>query len=100
LFRSFDELTRTSGTLADAIKEVGIENVGAMIKSDGFKAVLDKLFKATGDNTINFKNLFSSVEAGSAAMALVSGASDNYVKILGDMQSGTSELEKAFGRQA
>lgn len=96
----FDEMTRSSGKLAEGIKAVGIENVGTAIKSDGFKSVLDQLYKATGSNDIAFKNLFSSVEAGGAALALVTTASDKYTESLNAMQTSSGDLEKAFGVQA
>jgi len=96
----FDELTRSSGKLATGIEEVGIENVGATIKADGFKSILDELLASVNGDTIAFKNMFSSVEAGGAALALVTGASDIYNETLQSMTTSSGDLEKAFSRQA
>lgn len=96
----FDELTRSSGKLSTAIKKVGISDVGTTIKSDGFKSILDKLFESTGNNEVAFKNMFSSVEAGGAALQLVTGASDDYNDTLEAMLTSTGDLDIAFTTQA
>jgi len=96
----FDEMTRSSGKLVEGIKDVGIENVETTIKTEGFKTVLDRLYDSTGQNDIAFKNMFSSVEAGGAALALVNGASEIYNDTLDYMRVNTGDLEKAFNSQA
>lgn len=95
----FDEMTRSSGKLAEGIKNVGISNIETALKTDGFKSVLDKLLASAGGNTIEFKNMFSSVEAGGAALALVTGASDIYTNTLNSMRDGSSKVDEAFEKQ-
>ena len=96
----FDEMTRSSGKLNDSYDTLGKGSIATAVQSDGFKNVLDDLLVSVNGDTVAFKNMFSSVEAGGAALALVTGASDTYNDTLTDMLSSSGDLEKAFGKQA
>ena len=93
-------MTRTSGKTAVAMTKLGLTNVKASIQSDGLKGVLDQLFESVGRDEIAFKNMFSSVEAGGAAMLLVGATSQAYTDTLADMESGILDVNEAFLKQS
>lgn len=95
----FDEMTKESGKLAVAIKDVGIENVKTTIETDGFKSVLDQLLKSVDGDTIAFKNMFSSIEAGGVAVLLADAVSEDYNATLSTMESGVNDVNTAFEKQ-
>jgi len=95
----FDESTRTSGKLADAYHKIAGGNIAADVKSKGFMKVLENLKKSVGGNEIAFKNLFSSQEAGAAALSLMGTGNKAYVDTLASMESGTDDMAIAFAKQ-
>ena len=96
----FDEMTRSSGKLNDSYDLLGQGSIATAVKTDGFKTVLDELLGSVNGDTVAFKNMFSSVEAGGAALALVTGASDVYNESLEQMTGNTDLLTSAFSEQA
>lgn len=96
----FNELTTSGNDVSKALEAVGISNVKTAIQSDGLNSVLLKLRDAAGNNDIAFKNLFSSQEAGAAALALATTVNDAYNNTLDTMLNGTNALGVAFSQQA
>lgn len=96
----FDESTRTTGKLAKAYDKLGKGNIANSVQSDGFMKVLQRLKKSVGGNEIAFKNLFSSQEAGAAALTLLGSGNEAYTKTLKGMESGTDSLTEAFDKQS
>ena len=95
----FDETTRTTGKLSDAYKKLGGGNIATETKSKGFMAVLEKLKNSVGGNEVAFKNLFSSQEAGAAALTLMGTGNKAYTNSLKGMEGGTDSLTGAFEKQ-
>lgn len=95
----FDELTRSTGKLSDGLKVAGVQNTKMQIQSQGLKSVLDDLLKSVNGDIVAFKNLFSSVEAGGAAVFLVDAASQAYTDTLAKMNAGTNVLDEAVQKQ-
>jgi TP901 family phage tail tape measure protein len=95
----FDESTRTSGKLADAYAKLGKGNIAAAVKAKGFMAVLQEVKSSVGGNEIAFKNLFSSQEAGGAALTLTGSKFEAYKATLLGMEGGVDALTEAFLKQ-
>lgn len=95
----FDEMTRTEGKLVKALEKVGIANVHLLIKTNGLKGALTKMYEAVDRNDISFKNLFASVEAGGSAMLLLTGASEVYDSTLVSLFENTELLTEGFEKQ-
>ncbi|MGJ3241148.1 MAG: phage tail tape measure protein [Anaerolineae bacterium] len=58
---------------------------------------LQLLYDHAEDTGLNIDQLFSSVEAGGAALALTGQGADRFASFLGEMQNATGATEAAFG---
>ena len=102
LKQAFSNIIKPGSKAADAAKELGIQFNAMELKSKGLKVFLADIKKATGGNVETMSNLFGSVEALNAVLALTSdkGAKD-FVNILGDMETaGSGVTAEAFGKQS
>ncbi len=95
----FDESTRTTGKLSKAYDKLGKGNIANAVTTDGFMKVLEDLKASAGGNEIAFKNMFSSQEAGSAALMLMGSANETYNDTLTRMKSGVDSLTVAYEKQ-
>lgn len=95
----FSEMARDSGKLAEAYKKQTGGNISLDTTSQGYYETLQKLYESTGKNDVAFKNMFSSVEAGGAALSLITNASESYKNTLADMESGVNSLDEAYEKQ-
>lgn len=96
----FDEMTKSSGKLADAYKKNVGGSIAVATQSGDFMKVLEELKKSVGGNEVEFKNMFSSVEAGAAALALAGGANEAYTATLNNMKKGPEAIGEAFDKQS
>jgi TP901 family phage tail tape measure protein len=96
----FSEMARDSGKLADAYKKQTQGNISLDTTGKGYYETLQKLYESTGKNDTAFKNMFSSVEAGGAALSLITNASESYKSTLMAMTEGPEALSEAFDKQS
>lgn len=96
----FAEMVRDTGKLAQGYKKLTGGQIEIDTTTNGFHETLTNLWEAVGKNEVAFKNLFSSQEAGGAALSLVTNASEAYLSTLGAMEGGTNALTDAFDKQA
>lgn len=95
----FIELNREGTKLDKAFEAIGISQVDAEVKANGFVETLSKLKSEAGLTDIQFQNLFSSVEAGGAAIALTTTGYEAFTGALEASQNGVNLLDAAFQEQ-
>lgn len=96
----FNEMTKASGPFADALKQVGIENVNTAIEADGFVSVLEKVKDELNLTDTEFKNLMGSQEAQAAALSLVGEQNEVFRSTLGSLSGDTTAMDEAFRLQS
>jgi len=120
LFAQYATLTGVTGTAAEVttqlrsvyqsfmkpskefnaqIKEMGFTTGAAALESLGTVEALKQLKDSVGGNEVQFANLFSSVEASTAAIALAGNQYDTYVEKAEKMNVATGSTERAFKKQ-
>jgi TP901 family phage tail tape measure protein len=97
---AFNETLKTGTKLEAALQDIGISNTKAAIESDGFVGVLKKLQLESNLSEQELINLFSSQEAGGAAVALLGAAYDPFIKTMGDFEDGIVSVDQAFQTQS
>lgn len=95
----FVELTREGTKLDKAFNKIGISNVKAAVEADGFVDTLTRLQKESNLSDVELQNLFGSVEAGGAAIALLGAQNKAFVGTLEDMKNGANAVNAAFETQ-
>ncbi|MCR1953006.1 phage tail tape measure protein [Clostridium sp. DSM 100503] len=85
--------------MSGKIKELGYENGQAMIESLGLQGTLDKLKESVGGNEIAFSELFGSVEAKNAVLALTGAQAENFTEKTNAMKEAVGATDEAFKRQ-
>lgn len=85
--------------MASKISELGYENGQAMIESLGLQGTLEKLKESVGNNEIAFSELFSSVEAKNAVLALTGAQAENFTEKTNAMKSAIGATDEAFKKQ-
>ena len=85
--------------MSAAMKKLGYADGQAMINSLGLQGSLDALKKSVGGNEIAFSNLFSSVEAKNAVLALTGAQAKNFTEKTKAMYEATGMTDLAFARQ-
>jgi len=93
------ELSKSGSKTDKALKELSGKSF-AELMSEGANLgdVLKDLSKYAEDNGITLKDMFGSVEGGSAAMVLASDEGKEFAKTLKDMGNVSGETEKAFNK--
>ncbi len=101
-------MTQVRAAIASVIKpssearklagELGIEFDAAALKSKGLAGFLDEVARATGGNTEKMAQLFGSVEALGAVLALTGGGAEKFSEILGDMETRAGATEGAVAK--
>lgn len=85
----------------DTAKALGIEFDAAALRSKGLAGLLDDVRRATGGNTEEMANLFGSVEALNAVLALTSeSGGKKFLEAAQAMQESSGATEEAFRTQA
>lgn len=85
--------------MASKISELGYENGQAMIESLGLQGTLEKLKESVGGNEIAFSELFGSVEAKNAVLALTGAQAENFTEKTNAMKDAVGATDEAFKKQ-
>lgn len=85
--------------MSEQIKKLGYENGQAMIESLGLHGTLDKLKESVNGNEIAFSELFGSVEAKNAVLALTGAQAENFTEKTNAMKNAIGATDEAFKRQ-
>jgi TP901 family phage tail tape measure protein len=88
-----------SKQMSEAIESLGYENGKALLESEGLQGALDLLMGSVKGNEIEFSNLFGSVEAKSAVLALAGSQAENFTEKTKAMYQASGIAEKAFEAQ-
>ncbi len=81
------------------MQALGYENGQEMIKAKGLQKSLEMLKTAVGGNDIAFSNLFSSIEAKNAVLAMTGAQSENLTEKTKAMYKVAGSADEAFKQQ-
>lgn len=96
----YQSFLKPSKELTEQIKEMGFTTANAALESLGTVEALNQLKASVGGNEVEFANLFSSIEASTAAIALAGNQYDTYVEKANKMNSATGSTDAAFKKQS
>lgn len=88
-----------SGEMEKALKKIGYSSGAAALESEGLGGVLSKLKDSVNGDEIAFANLFSSVEAKNAVLALTGAQAENFASKTEQMVSASGAADRAFKTQ-
>lgn len=86
--------------MTKALKKMGYESGAAALESESLGGILDKLKDSVGGDEVAFANLFSSVEAKNAVLALTGAQADNFAAKTAAMADAAGMAEQAFDTQS
>lgn len=79
-------------------QDLGIEFNATQLKAMGLAEFLQYVGNAAGGNSEALRDLFGSVEALRGVFALTGTAAEDFAEILGEIENGAGETEKAAGK--
>lgn len=82
-----------------ALKKIGYSSGAAALESEGLGGVLSKLKDSVNGDEVAFANLFSSVEAKNAVLALTGAQAENFASKTEQMVSASGAADRAFQTQ-
>ena len=88
-----------SSQMQKAIEKMGYASGAAALESEGLGGILTKLKDSVNGDEVAFANLFSSVEAKNAVLALVGNQAENFAGKTEEMYNATGAANKAFDTQ-
>lgn len=88
-----------SSEMEKALKRMGYASGAAALESEGLGGILTKLMDSVDGDAIAFANLFSSVEAKNAVLALAGNQAENFAEKTRAMGEAAGATEKAFKTQ-
>lgn len=88
-----------STEMQKALQSMGYASGAAALESEGLGGVLTKLMDSVDGDTVAFANLFSSVEAKNAVLALAGTQAENFAEKTEAMTTASGAAEKAFETQ-
>lgn len=88
-----------SAQMTEALKSLGYKSGQALLQAEGFQGALDLLKKSVKGNEIAFSDLFSSVEAKTAVLALAGTQSENLTAKTQAMYEATGAATDAYKTQ-
>ena len=88
-----------SNEMTKALQKMGYESGAAALEQEGLGGILDKLKESVNGDEIAFANLFSSVEAQNAVLALTGAQADNFVSKTEQMRDASGAAQRAFETQ-
>jgi TP901 family phage tail tape measure protein len=92
------ELTKDGSGASDMFKEISGQTFPEFVAAGGdVQGALQLMDEKAADSGTNISNLFSSVEAGNAALALTGGGAETFTKNLSDMENSAGATTAAFG---
>jgi len=92
-------LLKPSDGMTTALKKMGFESGGAAIESLGLQGTLEGLKGTVKGNDTELLNMFGSVEAGSAVLALTGSQAENFATKTAEMGKAAGATESAFKTQ-
>jgi len=93
-------LLKPTAEMAAVIEQVGYSSGQAMIESLGLQGTLDLMKESVGGNETEFANLFGSVEAVGAALALTGSQSENFTMKTQAMRDAAGATDEAFKKMS
>ena len=84
--------------MKEVIEQLGYSSGKAMVEELGLQTTLEALKIAVGDDTLAFGNLFTSVEAKNAVLAMVGAQAENLAMKTGKMSDAAGITEEAYSR--
>ena len=85
-----------STAMQKSLEKLGYASGKEMLESEGLQGALEKLKGSVNDDELAFANLFSSVEAKNAVLALAGTQADNFTEKTRQMYEATGAAETAF----
>ena len=85
--------------MSKALKKMGYESGAAALESEGLGSILSKLKEEVNGDEVAFANLFSSVEAKNAVLALTGAQAENFSEKTAAMAEASGIAQKAFETQ-
>ncbi|MCK5268561.1 MAG: phage tail tape measure protein [Spirochaetes bacterium] len=101
LAQAFLELTVQGGKLDKGLQENGssLDELNEMIGEQGLVGGMKMMQEELGLTETEFKNLFSSAEAGTSIYQLLTDAYDGNMEALYNMKNGANEMDEATRKQ-
>lgn len=97
----FNELGKSGTTVSNILKKKTGKSFQELMKSGySVRDVLDILQQSADETGLGFNDLWSSQEAGKAAMALLNTETEDYNDTLKDLQTTQGDTEEAFNKMA
>lgn len=88
-----------SAEMEKALKGMGYASGAVALESEGLGGILTKLMESVDGDTVAFANLFSSVEAKNAVLALAGSQAENFAEKTDAMREASGAAEAAFKTQ-
>lgn len=88
-----------SGEMEKALKKMGYASGAAALEEEGLGGILDKLKESVNGDQVAFANLFSSVEAKNAVLALTGAQAENFASKTEQMKDAAGAADRAFKTQ-
>lgn len=88
-----------STEMAKSLKALGYESGAAALEQEGLDGMLKKLKDSVNGDEVAFANLFSSVEAKNAVLALAGNQAENFSTKTAAMVTASGAADKAFRTQ-
>lgn len=88
-----------SNEMAKSLKALGYESGAAALEQEGLDGMLKKLKDSVNGDEVAFANLFSSVEAKNAVLALAGNQAENFTTKTAAMVTASGAAEAAFKTQ-
>lgn len=88
-----------STEMAKSLKALGYESGAAALEQEGLDGMLKKLKDSVNGDEVAFANLFSSVEAKNAVLALAGNQAENFATKTAAMVTASGAADKAFKTQ-
>ena len=97
----FNELGKSGTKVSDILKQKTGKSFQELMKSGySVRDVLDILQQSADETGVGFNDLWSSQEAGKAALALLNTETEDYNATLKDFQTTEGDTEEAFNKMA
>ncbi len=90
---------KPTADMEKAVQAMGYETAAAAIESEGLEGILSGLKEQVEGDEVAFANLFGSVEASTAALALTGAQAENFTKKTKEMTTAVGATDQAFERQ-
>ena len=89
-------MMKPTDQMAQAMKNLGYENGQTMIETLGLGGTLDALKESVNGNETELSNMFGSIEAVGAVLALTGSQAENFAMKTAEMQAAAGATDEAF----